>query len=76
MVGVLERLLLLVALIGTATILRIWHQQIAQYGPDPSEMVLFYPPLVLCALAAFGSVCVAAMGVAHRHSTATDKQTT
>lgn len=68
-------LLLMVALGGAAAVLRMWNQQIAEYGRDPSEMVLFYPLLALCAMAAIGSIAIAAIAVADRHSTATKEQT-
>ena len=63
-------LLLLVAIIGASAVLRVWNQQIAHYGRDPSEMVLFYPPLALCLIVATGTLFVTAIGVARRDSTA------
>ena len=59
-------LLMLVAILGAAVIVPMWNQQVARYGSDPSEVVLFYPPLALCGLAAMASIGVAAIGLARR----------
>lgn len=44
-------LLLAVSLCGWAINNSLWNDQIKRYGPDPSEAVLYYPPLVCSELA-------------------------
>lgn len=66
-------LLLLIALLGMAIVLPMWNQQLARYGRDPSEMILFYPPLMLCGLAIVASTSVAALGVIRGPASATEK---
>jgi hypothetical protein len=52
-------LLLLVSLAGWALNNSFWNDQIARYGRDPSETVLYYPPLALSGLAFIAAVLVA-----------------
>lgn len=44
-------ILCLVASLGTLNTASRWSAQIAVYGRDPSEIVLYYPPLAICSLA-------------------------
>ena len=37
--------------VGCSLITSIWNQQIARYGRDASEFVLYYPPMAACAIA-------------------------
>lgn len=37
--------------VGCSLITSIWNRQIARYGRDASEFVLYYPPMGACALA-------------------------
>ena len=49
-------LLLFVWLCGCGIVNSMWNDQIARYGRDPSEVVLYYPPLafsILALIAAF-----------------------
>ena len=46
-------LLLVISMLGWATTSSMWNSQIAEYGPDPSEVVLYYPPTGMCILALF-----------------------
>lgn len=43
--------LLFTAMGGSAIVCALWASQVASYGRDPSEMVLYLPPLGICALA-------------------------
>jgi len=52
-------MLVLVWYSGSAIVNSIWNNQIARYGRDPSEIVLYWPPLAFSLLA-----LVAAAGVA------------
>ena len=60
-----QRMLSIFLLLGTAFIgwemtSSMWTSQISEYGPDPSEAVLFFPPLAMCivALGAAAFICV------------------
>lgn len=53
-------LLLLVSLSGWAINNSFWNDQIRRYGPDPSESVLYYPPLACSGIALFAATIVAA----------------
>ena len=53
-------LLLAVSLCGWAITNSLWNDQIRRYGPDPSEAVLYYPPLACSGIALFTAVIVAA----------------
>lgn len=53
-------LLLAVAFCGWAINNSLWNDQIKRYGPDPSEAVLYYPPLACSGLALFTAMVVAA----------------
>jgi hypothetical protein len=44
-------LLLLVSLCGWCIVNVMWNDQIARYGRDPSEVVLYYPPMAFSMLA-------------------------
>ena len=59
-------LLLLVSLAGWTLNNSFWNDQIARYGRDPSEAVLYYPPLVLSGLAFITAVLVAFVAAAKR----------
>ena len=52
-------LLLAVSLCGWAINNSLWNDQIRRYGPDPSEAVLYYPPLACSGIALFTAVIVA-----------------
>lgn len=68
-VGCLRRPLLavimlaIIAVSGWALISSMWNSQIAEYGSDQSEMVLYYPPTAMCliALGVAGLVVAAAL---------------
>jgi hypothetical protein len=53
-------LLLAVAFCGWAINNSLWTDQIKRYGPDPSEAVLYCPPLACSGLALFTAMIVAA----------------
>ncbi len=53
-------LLLAVAFCGWAINNSLWNDQIKRYGPDPSEVVLYYPPLACSGFALFTAMVVAA----------------
>ena len=59
-------LLLLVSLAGCTLNNSFWNDQIARYGRDPSEAVLYYPPLALSGLAFITAVLVAFVAAAKR----------
>ena len=40
------------SLVATMLVTTIWQSQVAEYGRDLSEIVLYYPPLAFCGLAA------------------------
>lgn len=61
-------LLLLVSLAGWTLNNSFWNDQIARYGRDPSEAVLYYPPLALSGLAFITAVLVAFVATAKRRS--------
>ena len=46
-----------VAFLGSAVVGSMWSDQVAQYGRDPSEVVLYYPPMA----AALLSLAIAVM---------------
>ena len=56
-------LLLLVWFWAFGTINTMWNDQIAVYGSDPSEAVLFYPPLAFANSALVAAVIVAIVAV-------------
>ncbi|MEM6330914.1 MAG: hypothetical protein AAF790_11775 [Planctomycetota bacterium] len=62
--------LLATGVAGCALIAMLWGNQVARYGRDPSEAVLYYPPLVaaLLAMAAAATLGVAPL-VARRRRT-------
>ncbi len=60
-------LLLLVSLAGWTLNNSFWNDQIARYGRDPSEAVLYYPSLALSGLAFITAVLVAFVAAAKRH---------
>jgi len=64
-------LLLVVSLCGWATNNSLWNDQIKRYGPDPSEAVLYYPPLVCSGIALFTAVIVAAWATLAKRKTVT-----
>lgn len=49
-----------VSLCGWAINNAFWSDQITRYGPDPSEAVLYYPPLACSGIALFTAAVVAA----------------
>jgi hypothetical protein len=53
-------LLLAVSLCGWAINNSLWNDQIKRYGPDPSEAVLYYPPLACSGIALSTAVIIAA----------------
>ena len=53
-------LLATVSLCGWAINNAFWSDQITRYGPDPSEAVLYYPPLACSGIALFTATVVAA----------------
>jgi hypothetical protein len=59
-------LLLLVSLAGWNLNNSFWNDQIARYGRDQSEAVLYYPPLAFSGLAFFSAVLVAFIAAAKR----------
>ncbi len=59
-------LLLLVSLAGWTLNNSFWNDQIARYGRDPSEAVLYYPPIALSGLALIAAVFVAFVAAAKR----------
>ncbi len=58
-------LLIVTSLCGTAIVVAMWISQIATYGRDPSEVVLYYPPLCYCAAAFVVAVGMLAARAAH-----------
>ncbi|GAB5407088.1 MAG: hypothetical protein Aurels2KO_53190 [Aureliella sp.] len=46
---------LVISMLGWMATSSMWNSQIADYGSDPSEIVLYYPPTGMCILA----LCVA-----------------
>ena len=50
-------------LYATAVVILLWNIQIAQYGRDPSEIVLYYPPLTAALSALIVSVLVGLVAV-------------
>jgi hypothetical protein len=56
-------LLLVVSIVGSGVVSSMWNAQIARYGRDPSEVVLYYPPLALSMLALVTAVLIAATGL-------------
>ena len=44
-------LLLITSFVGWRTTTAMWDSQISEYGPDPSEVVLYYPPTTMWILA-------------------------
>lgn len=53
-------ILLVVSLCGWAINHSLWSAQVRRYGPDPSEAVLYYPPLACSGIALCIAVMVAA----------------
>ena len=51
-------LLFTIALVGWGITHSLWNAQIAQYGRDPSEVVLYYPPTGYAAVSATLAVLV------------------
>lgn len=51
-------LLCSIAIIGYSITRSIWNAQIAQYGRDPSEIVLYYPPAGYAAVSAILAILV------------------
>lgn len=51
-------LLLAISLSGWAATSAMWNSQIANYGRDPSEVVLYYPPSGMCVLALCTAVAI------------------
>lgn len=60
--GLSVALLFVIALMGWLVTWSLWNGQIAQYGRDPSEVVLYYPPAGYAAAAAslglFLAICI------------------
>ncbi len=48
-------LLLTTSFVGWGITGAMWNSQVADYGPDPSEVVLYYPPTAMCILAVCAS---------------------
>lgn len=65
-------LLLAVSLCSWAINNSYWNDQIKRYGPDPSEAVLYYPPLACSGIAILIAAIVATWSFVTRHC---DKQT-
>ncbi len=64
-------LLLAVAFCGWAINNSLWNDQIKRYGPDQSEVVLYYPPLACSGLALFSAMAVAAWATLARRKKVT-----
>jgi len=56
-------LLLAVSISGWAINNSLWNDQIKRYGPDPSEAVLYYPPLACSGISLFTAVIVAVWAI-------------
>jgi pimeloyl-ACP methyl ester carboxylesterase len=61
-------LLVLAALIGWGIVTSMWNEQIARYGRDPSEVVLYYPPLGISILSLAVALAVGLVGAGGRFS--------
>ena len=48
----------LIAIVGYVVTCSLWNAQIAQYGRDPSEIVLYHPPIGYSAVSAILAVTV------------------
>ena len=64
-------ILLLVSLSGWAINNSLWNDQIRTYGPDPSEAVLYYPPLACSGIALFIAAVVAARALLEKRKQVT-----
>lgn len=51
-------LLLTTAICGTLVVAGMWIVQIADYGGDPAERVLFWPPMAISVIAALGGIAL------------------
>lgn len=60
-------LLLLVSLSVRTVNNSNWNYQIRTYGPDPSEAVLYYPPLACSGMALLTAVTIGAVAVLRKH---------
>lgn len=58
-------LLLMVAAIGYSITRSLWTSQIAEYGRDPSEAVLYHPLAAMCALAVVIAFAIVVIPSAH-----------
>lgn len=47
-----------VSAVGWSLTSDLWSSQIEQHGPDPTEIILYYPPTTLCLIAVGLSVSV------------------
>ena len=59
-------LLLLICACGTGVTYGMWNDSTIQYGSDPSDAVLFYPPLGFAASACLVAILVGIVGITRR----------